>query len=123
MKASPSKQAGFSLLRILAALAIVGLLYVGVQDLNGLSTKVEEDLVAVPTTSRQTACKMNRLAVSRSLLTWNVTHPEQQATLKKLRDSGVTLAGCPDGGQFSIQGQRVNFSIHKETQDQHLDQT
>ena len=112
MQMKISNQSGFSLLSVVAVLGIIGLLYVGAQGLSRLSAEGENDLVGATESSQRTVCVMNRQAVSRLLLTWTVTHPDETATIKKLKASGVHVPGCPERGKFSIKGELVECSLH-----------
>lgn len=114
MQVKTSNQSGFSLLSVVAVLGIIGLLYVGAQGLSRQSVAVENDLVGATEGSRRTVCVMNRQAISRLLLTWTVTHPGEMATIKKLKESGVHVPGCPEGGKFSIKGELVECTLHRE---------
>ncbi len=108
---------GFSLLSVLLALAVVGVLYFAVL---GPSRAVEEvqppmqDLRAAQAAGQETACQRNRSEIQRSLLTWTVTHPGQTPTLEALRRSGFHVPPCPSGGLLEISGQKMVCSRHPE---------
>jgi competence protein ComGC len=109
-------QSGFSFLSILAALLIIGLLYlwIGGPGMSSVSNSVSE-AKTVKSSGNLLACEMNRRAIAKELMTWSVMHPGERPTLEKLKAAGVYVPACPDGGKLSIEGKAVICLVHTRT--------
>lgn len=105
---------GFSLVSLVLTVGLLALLYALLVGLNESSRAAEETLMEAPAAGRQTACLMNRMALGRSLLTWEVTHPDERPTPAKLRRSGIEVPSCPEGGIYSFESRGVLCSEHPE---------
>ncbi len=104
-------QRGFSFISILVSLAIVGLLYFGYRDQFGVTQTIRTGNV-VKSAGQDMACQMNRQALERAIMTWTISHPGKQPTLKDLENDGITILPCPDGGRFRVEGGKVYCSLH-----------
>ena len=106
------RQKGFSLISILAVLVIGGLLYVGYSSLGSTNEAAPGDLSRTMSASKSLACEMNRKALESSLLNWSVRNPGKEPSLDNLKASGVSVAGCPEGGRFELQDDEIVCSLH-----------
>ncbi|MDA2937251.1 hypothetical protein MYX75_03180 [Acidobacteria bacterium AH-259-A15] len=104
-------QRGFSILSLVAALLIIGLLYVTYMNL-GSGTETAKMAITAKTAGRGVACQMNRQAAERAIMTWSISHPGTQPTLEALKRERIPITPCPEGGQFRLEGREVRCSIH-----------
>lgn len=111
VKIKVESQRGFGFVSILVTLAIVGLLYFGYQDQFGVTQTIRTGNV-VKSAGQEMACQMNRQALERAIMTWSISHPGKQPTLKDLENDGITILPCPDGGRFRVEGEKVYCSLH-----------
>ncbi len=111
VKTKLESQRGFSFISILVSLAIVGLLYFGYRDQFGVAETIKTGNV-VKSAGQEMACQMNRRALERAIMTWTLSHPGKQPTLKDLEDDGIPILPCPDGGRFRVEGENVYCSLH-----------
>lgn len=110
-RSSDGHQRGFSLISILAALVIGGLVYAAFFHLQSGGTS--QDLATATRGAGQTvACQMNRQALERTITTWSISHPGAEPTLAALKESGTPVLPCPEGGEFMIRDRQVQCSTH-----------
>ncbi|MDA2934406.1 hypothetical protein MYX82_08685 [Acidobacteria bacterium AH-259-D05] len=115
VRSQGNSQRGFSFFSIVAALAIIGILYFGYSNEYFSSS---ETAVARGTTTKlvteEMACKMNRQAIEQAMMRWSITHADEQPTLQRLEREGILIKPCPQGGQFRLEGDRVYCSLHPD---------
>ncbi len=111
VKTRVESQRGFGFVSILVTLAIIGLLYFGYRDQFGVTQTIRTGNV-VKGAGQEMACQMNRQALERAIMTWSISHPGKQPTLKDLENDGITILPCPDGGRFRVEGEKVYCSLH-----------
>ncbi len=111
VKTKVESQRGFSFISILVTLAIVGLLYFGYRDQFGVTQTIRTGN-EVKSAGQEMSCQMNRQALQRAIMTWTISHPGKQPTLKDLEDAGIPILPCPDGGRFRVEGEKVYCSLH-----------
>ncbi|GAB4112430.1 MAG: hypothetical protein Kow001_14190 [Acidobacteriota bacterium] len=110
---------GFSLLSILVVVALVGLGYVVLIGLPGGTgdnphAVSSSQLVQSRGLSLVAACRTNRRAAAKALTTWAVTHPDRPATLEDLRNRGLLVQECPEGGKFELVDGKVVCRRHRD---------
>ena len=105
-------QRGVSLVSLVATLLILGLLYVGFDSLRRSGNPLLESTETALAQSKDVACRLNRIEIERSLLTWTLSHPGRQPTLEGLREAQIHVQPCPEGGELSVQGRQVRCSLH-----------
>ncbi len=105
-------QKGVSLVSLVAALVILGLLYVGYDSLHRSGEAAASTIATGVSASHATACRMNCAELERTVLTWSISHPGLEPTWKRLRDDHLFVPDCPDGGRLSLQGKHVTCSLH-----------
>ncbi len=110
---------GFSLLSILAVLALVGLGYAVLIGFPGAAggnqrTVSSSQLVQSRGLSLAAACRTNRRAAAKALTTWAVSHPDRPATLEDLRSRGLLVQECPEGGEFELVAGKVVCRRHRD---------
>ncbi len=102
---------GFGFISVLLTLLIIGALYYGYLGQYGMSEEITRGGV-VKTAGRGIACQMNRQAIERAILTWTLSHPGKEPTLKDLERDGISINRCPEGGRFRVEGKKVSCSLH-----------
>lgn len=105
-------QRGFSILSVVAGLALIGFLYVAYTNLQLSDNTEKATAAATKTAGQQVACATNRQAIERASITWSLSHPGTEPTLQRLEGDGVIILPCPEGGQFRLQGKSVLCSMH-----------
>jgi hypothetical protein len=63
--------------------------------------------------SRGAACLAQRRTIERDIAAWSVEHDHETASLAALEAGGFSVPDCPEGGRYSISGQRVHCSTHQ----------
>jgi len=61
---------------------------------------------------RAAACLSQRRTIERDVAAWSVEHDTETASVAALEAAGFSVPGCPEGGRYSISGQRVSCSTH-----------
>ncbi len=107
-----SREGGFSILSVLLALLVIGLLYVWLAGGMPSTVNSVSQAQVVKKASVVLSCRMNLQAVDKEIVTWCATHPGMKPTLEDLKKSGVVILGCPEGGQWSIRDGHVRCSVH-----------
>ncbi len=102
---------GLAFISVVVALVIIGALYYGYLGQYGMKEELTRGGVA-QTAGRGIACQMNRQAIERAILTWTMSHPGKQPTLKDLENDGISINRCPEGGRFKVEGKKVSCSLH-----------
>ena len=102
---------GLAFISVVVALVIIGALYYGYLGQYGMKEELTRGGVA-QTAGRGIACQMNRQAIERAILTWSMSHPGKQPTLKDLENDGISINRCPEGGRFKVEGKKVSCSLH-----------
>lgn len=105
-------QKGVSLVSLVAALVILGLLYVGYDSLHRSGEAAAQSVQAGMETGHATACRLNCAELERTALTWSISHPGVEPTLARLSQDNLHVPVCPDGGQLKLEGKRVTCSLH-----------
>jgi competence protein ComGC len=105
-----SRQAGNSLIVVLAALLIVALLYLGRWGNEAVKSEVTTAVETIDR-SREAACRTQRKQIERDVQAWTVNHDEAP-TIDAMQSSGIRVPSCPEGGSYSISGGRVHCSVH-----------
>lgn len=105
-------QKGVSLVSLVAALVVLGLLYVGYDSLSRSGESAVRTVQAGVATSHATACRMNCRELERTILTWSISHPGVEPTLQRLRADKLNVPDCPDGGRLSVRDKKVVCSLH-----------
>lgn len=106
------QQRGVSLVSLVAALLILGLLYVGFDSLSRSGNPLLESTETAMAQGKDVACRLNRLEIERSIMTWTLSHPGREPTLQLLRDEQIHVPPCPEGGKLSLVGRQVRCSLH-----------
>jgi competence protein ComGC len=111
-----STEGGFTILSVLLALLVIGLLYVWLTG-GGMPATMNSVPQArvVQKASVDLSCRMNLQALDKEILTWSATHPGKKPTIEELKKSGVVLLGCPEGGRWTIRDGHARCSIHSTT--------
>jgi competence protein ComGC len=104
---------GMSLILILAALLVMGVLYAGYFNLSDSESTMSKG-GAVKSASQAMSCGMNRRSIEQGMMRWSITHPDEQATIERLERDGILVKRCPDGGQLTIEGKKVLCSVHSD---------
>ncbi len=94
----------------LALLAVLAAMYLREQKATGGAPRNAPNSAIAR--SRGVACQTQRSQLERDLTIWANDHPGEQATLGALRNGGVSVPSCPEGGDYAISGQRVLCSKH-----------
>ncbi len=110
-RARMNSERGLGFISVVVTLLIIGALYYGYLGQYGMSEEITRGGVA-KTAGRAIACQMNRQAIERAILTWTMSNPGKQTTLKDLEDSGIVILPCPEGGRFKVEGKKVSCSLH-----------
>jgi competence protein ComGC len=110
-RARVSSERGLTFISVVVALVIIGALYYGYLGQYGMKEEITRGGVA-QTAGRGIACQMNRQAIERAILTWSMSHPGKQPTLKDLENDGIPINRCPEGGRFKVEGKKVSCSLH-----------
>ncbi len=110
-RARMDSERGLGFISVVVTLLIIGALYYGYLGQYGMSEELTRGGVA-QTAGRGIACQMNRQAIERAILTWTMSHPGKQPTLKDLERDGISINRCPEGGRFKVEGKKVACSLH-----------
>ncbi len=110
-RARMNSERGFSFISVVVALAIIGAFYYGYLGQYGMKEELTRGGVA-KTAGQAIACQMNRQAIERAIMTWTLSHPDKQPTLKDLENDGISINRCPEGGRFKVEGKKVSCSLH-----------
>ncbi len=110
-RAKVDSERGLAFISVVVALVIIGALYYGYLGQYGMKEELTRGGV-VQTAGRGIACQMNRQAIERAILTWTMSHPGKQPTLKDLENDGISINRCPEGGRFKVEGKKVSCSLH-----------
>lgn len=102
---------GVSFMSVLAALVIIGLLYLGYFKMQSMTNEVEVGQTAIDA-SRSVACRTQRQAFDREITMFLQVHPDTPPTLEGLEGSGIRVPSCPEGGTYSLAGQHLECSLH-----------
>ncbi len=102
---------GLGFISVVVTLLIIGALYYGYLGQYGMKEELTRGGVA-QTAGRGIACQMNRQAIERAIMTWTLSHPGQQPTLKDLENDGIPINRCPEGGRFRVEVKKVFCSLH-----------
>lgn len=103
---------GFGFISILAALAIVGLLYLGFVGLSSGGTTSTHRIELAKGASVSAACVNNQRAAEIAISTWSISHPNERPTLDKLKQSGIRISGCPEKGTITLKDGKIACSLH-----------
>jgi len=93
-------QRGFYLLGLLLVLAIIFIVY-GDRLFPDRNTGVSQYQDQVDR-SKSAACSVNRDSAAAMIAMWVASHPGEEPTVEKLRQSGTSIPACPEGGVLSI---------------------
>ncbi len=104
---------GMSLVSILAALLVMGVLYAGYFNLSDGGSTISKG-GDVKDASQAMSCGMNRRSTEQAMMRWSITHPDEQLTIERMEREGILVKQCPDGGRYSINGKKVLCSIHPD---------
>ncbi len=110
-RARMNSERGFSFISVVVALAIIGAFYYGYLGQYGMEEAITQGGVA-KTAGQAIACQMNRQAIDRAILTWTMSHPGKEPTLKDLERDGISINRCPEGGRFKVEVRKVSCSLH-----------
>ena len=110
-RAGVDSERGLTFISVVVALVIIGAFYYGYLGQYGMKEELTRGGVA-QTAGRGIACQMNRQAIERAILTWTMSHPGKQPTLKDLEKDGISINRCPEGGRFKVEGKKVSCSLH-----------
>ena len=110
-RARMDSERGFSFISVVLTLVIIGALYYGYLGQYGMEEAITQGGVA-KTAGQAIACQMNRQAIERAIMTWTLSHPGKQPTLKDLENDGISINRCPEGGRFRVEGKKVSCSLH-----------
>lgn len=110
-RARMDSERGLGFISVVVALLIIGALYYGYLGQYGMKEEITRGGVA-QTAGRGIACQMNRQAIERAILTWTMSHPGKQPTLKDLERDGIPINRCPEGGSYKVEGKKVSCSLH-----------
>ena len=110
-RARMHSERGLGFISVVVTLLIIGALYYGYLGQYGMSEELTRGGVA-KTAGQAIACQMNRQAIERAILTWTMSHPGKQPTLKDLERDGISINRCPEGGRFKVEGKKVACSLH-----------
>jgi len=110
-RAKMDSERGLGFISVVVTLLIIGALYYGYLGQYGMSEEITRGGV-VQTAGRGIACQMNRQAIERAIMTWTLSHPGKQPTLKDLENDGISINRCPEGGRFKVEGKKVSCSLH-----------
>ncbi len=102
---------GLGFISVVVTLLIIGALYYGYLGQYGMKEELTRGGV-VKTAGQAIACQMNRQAIERAIMTWTLSHPGKQPTLKDLENDGISINRCPEGGRFRVEGKKVSCSLH-----------
>ncbi len=102
---------GLTFISVVVALVIIGAFYYGYLGQYGMKEELTRGGVA-QTAGRGIACQMNRQAIERAILTWTMSHPGKEPSLKDLERDGIPINRCPEGGRFKVEGKKVSCSLH-----------
>ena len=102
---------GLGFISVVVTLLIIGALYYGYLGQYGMKEELTRGDVA-KTAGQAIACQMNRQAIERAILTWTMSHPGKQPTLKELERDGISINRCPEGGRLKVEGRKVFCSRH-----------
>jgi len=106
-------QRGMSMISIVAALAVMAVLYAGYfnrSDSDSTMSKGGDVKVA----SQAMSCSMNRRSVEQARTRWSITHPDEELTIERMEREGILVKHCPEGGRYSISGKRLLCSVHPD---------
>ena len=109
---SHSREGGFSILSVLLALLIIGLLYLWLTGWAPSGIQSTSQAEVIKKSSVDLSCLMNLRALDKEIVTWSATHPGQKPTIDELRKAGVVILGCPEKGKWIIKDGRARCSIH-----------
>ncbi len=106
-------QAGFSFVAILVALLVAAALYFGYfrfqSSMSGERTKGIQSIAA----AKDVACRTQRQQIERDLQLYSADHDQPARSLDDLRHAGISVPGCPEGGEYRLSGTRVVCSKHQ----------
>ncbi len=90
---------GFSLLILLLALCIIGIL-----TARQLSDFLERDRTGVSEVQRAgaAACQVNRNVLVTTINIWRMSHPDLPVTIENMRRTGQSIPACPENGVYVI---------------------
>ncbi len=110
-RARMDSERGLGFISVIVTLMIIGALYYGYLGQYGMKEEITRGGV-VKTAGQGIACQMNRQAIERAILTWTMSHPGKQPTLRDLENDGISINRCPEGGRFKVEEKKVFCSLH-----------
>jgi len=111
VKARMGSQRGLSLIPIVVAIAIIGLLIL--TSLHQARTQAEMGMTRAGRRAGQaTSCQKTRAALERAVMNWVMNNPGQAVTLRSLQEDGIVITRCPQGGRYSVAGGKILCSLH-----------
>ena len=113
-RARMGSERGLGFISVIVTLLIIGALYYGYLGQGGMNEQLTRGGV-VKTAGQAIACQMNRQAIERAIMTWTMSHPGKQPTLKDLERDGIPINRCPEGGRFKVEGKKVSCSLHSDS--------
>ena len=106
-------QDGFGFVSVLLALLLVAALYFGYFGMQDAMKGQRSTSIAALDATKAVACRTQRQALERDITFWSADHPDEQPTLAGLRQAGIHIPSCPEGGRYEIAGSRVECSVHR----------
>ena len=104
---------GMSMISIVAALALMAVLYAGYFNLSDSESTMSKG-GDVKVASQAMSCSMNRRSVEQAMTRWSITHPDEELTIERMEREGILVKHCPEGGRYSVSGKRLLCSVHPD---------